>query len=372
MRCAPGLLCALIATGCALGAKIRTRSEGPAVTRTVEEVPVRGFETKLVFLGPVPTVSGELLAVDAAHVWILSEEEVVGVHRERLQETLVTLEKTAGLGAGIWTAIGTASAASHGWFFPLSAALWLAFGIPSAAGMSAANTASFKGAGNATLWQFARFPQGLPPGWSTCEQHGEVRAPDQPAATSAALTPIVRLDEAPGCRGRGAQILSGNDMNANGFLEPEELLKTTTVCSGEQPCTALEGSLTVHTTLEWELLAQSGCGTISGDLTIEAPGLLRLSPEASALMTVTGTFRVRNNFALTELSLPALRTAGHLDISGNAALASVSLPALEKLGGALTIARNPRLRQCLVEGIAKRLGRSAPAEGNDGTPNTCP
>ena len=345
MRCAPWLLCALIGTGCP-GLQVRTQSEGAAVTRTVEEVPVYGFETRVVSVGPVPTVSGELLAVDPVHLWILSEEKVVGVHRAGVEETLVTLERPGGLGAGIWTAVGTASTVSHGFLAIFTAPLWLVAGIPTAAQMGADNTASFKGTGYETLWQFARFPQGLPPGWSTCAKHREASPP--PAAAAAGLTPIVRLEEAPSCPGRGAQILSGTDTNSNGFLEPEELLKTTTVCEGAQTCTALEGSLTVHTALEWELLVQSRCGTISGDLRIEAPGLLRLSPEASALTAVTGTLRVQNNFALTELSLPALTTAGHVDISGNAALAGLSLPALKQLGGELAISRNPRLRQCLV------------------------
>jgi hypothetical protein len=130
---------------------------------------------------------------------------------------------------------------------------------------------------------------------------------------------------------------------------------TAYVCSGPQPtpCTTLQGSMVVRNSLDWKTLVDSGCTAISGDLVIDAPGVVSLD----------GT--------------PAIRTiGGSLSAVGNAALTGLGLPALTSLGLDLTVQDNTALPECQALAFKDRLvGLGWPGtwvvSGND-TTATCP
>jgi len=70
------------------------------------------------------------------------------------------------------------------------------------------------------------------------------------------------------------------------------------------------------------------------------------------LETVGGRLLVSGTVGLPALELPALTTAGEVEITDNTQLASLSLPALKTVDGDLTITGNLVLPQCLVDWVA--------------------
>lgn len=207
------LLVALFASGCAVAPLDRSVSRGPVDTSLqVSDVPVRGFRVSVETRGAdVAPVDGELLAVDRLHVWVARGWEVVALHRDEVARVTVTVldDEATGLGLGVWTGLGAASTLSHGYYLLLSAPVWLGLGVPLTVYTSAQNRARFdKDLGG--LWQFARFPQGLPAARWTCDAHAPIpgdgvpgpwepppalppEEPEAPAVPSAPETPVMPL-----------------------------------------------------------------------------------------------------------------------------------------------------------------------------------
>jgi hypothetical protein len=131
----------------------------------VTEVPVKGFDAKIE-LSSGGTFTGEILAVDDTKVYLLVEGRTVGIPRGAVQKASIDLMPATGLAAGLWTAAGTVSTFTHGWFLVFTAPVWLGAGIPST--IAASSHESYVDAPQYELGrinQFARFPQGLPVGW---------------------------------------------------------------------------------------------------------------------------------------------------------------------------------------------------------------
>jgi hypothetical protein len=64
---------------------------------------------------------------------------------------------------GVWTALGCASTVTHGYYLIITGPMWLATGITSAVGESRSSHAKAENQSDfGRLYQFARFPQGLP------------------------------------------------------------------------------------------------------------------------------------------------------------------------------------------------------------------
>jgi len=180
---------------------------------------------------------------------------------------------------------------------------------------------------------------------------------------------LVRLDQEPAginCMNGGTRITTGLDDNGDGELQSGEVRNTAYVCNGGSPsgstCTTLEGSVTIHNSLEWLNLVNAGCHTITGVLTIDALGMTALAPPATSLRQVQG-LRVEGNETLTSLSLPGLErvTERGIIISGNTVLLSAALPALASVGGTevqgevtggFTISGNPVLAQIQVPALS--------------------
>jgi hypothetical protein len=110
-------------------------------------------------------IEGELLAVGADSVWVLRQRAVVALATRDVSELKVT-GYAASKGPLIgWTALGSVSTASHGFFLVLSLPTWVIVGVVSTAAETNAAQLKLPRAGWADLARYARFPQGLPPGF---------------------------------------------------------------------------------------------------------------------------------------------------------------------------------------------------------------
>jgi hypothetical protein len=180
----------LISASCAHASLDRFESRGPHESDVhATDVPVRGFQVSVET--PTTTEYGELIAVDDKFLYMNvsdSPEAWAGEQIPRAQVIKVTVEvgPSASTATGIWTAVGCASTASHGAYLIFSGPIWLATGIPTTVGESAAAKAVAGTDELSKLYQYARFPQGLPPSFG-----GTPRQPRDAGADGASW----RLDQ---------------------------------------------------------------------------------------------------------------------------------------------------------------------------------
>jgi hypothetical protein len=163
---AAAAVAALGAAGCGHNMLDRDVSEGTPTTAAIEDVPVKGFAVVVEpRRGRGDDVKGELLAADERGVWVLTDEGTRFVPREAIEEVRVNVYSNLGWVTLAWTVTGALSTASHGFFLVLTAPAWGALG----GGITGAEFAKGKAHAwsNQTpyLYQFARFPAGLPAGW---------------------------------------------------------------------------------------------------------------------------------------------------------------------------------------------------------------
>jgi hypothetical protein len=131
------------------------------------DVPVRGFHV-VVTAREGSDVEGELLAAEAESVYVLDDDDgtIVATRWNNIDEVRVSIashrpgEPATSI---VWTTVGTVSTLSHGVFLFVTAGAWLGAGIP----VSVANGRSIRGRVTADefrelLYQFARYPQGMP------------------------------------------------------------------------------------------------------------------------------------------------------------------------------------------------------------------
>jgi hypothetical protein len=109
-------------------------------------------------------VSGELIAVTADSIWVLSPDgtRVVPTAAIRSGE-LVGWDGQAGT-VGAATVIGTLSTISNGYYLVFTAPTWVLVGTVAAINQSNLPIQELPVADWSALRPFARFPQGLPPG----------------------------------------------------------------------------------------------------------------------------------------------------------------------------------------------------------------
>lgn len=177
MRVLPllGALCA----ACAIQPSIdRGRTIGsPVRNARIEDVPVRGFD--VVVVAAERDVSGELLAIDAQQLWVLEDPEgepqLVSIPRAEVDKVSVEVFPSGAATTWTWTAVGTLSTASHGFFLIFSAPIWLATGVPVSVDQIVSNDLDLTRRSQLdALHQFARFPQGMPPQWGVYRRRGRV------------------------------------------------------------------------------------------------------------------------------------------------------------------------------------------------------
>ncbi len=142
----------------------RSVSYGSATRVPVEEVPVRGFRASVTTRDG--TVSGELLAVDTDHVYVLDDDgKTVQISTDDVYRVTVDLHPSNVGWVIAWTVLGTGSTLSHGYFLLYTAPTWVAVGATTAALANGASGMTVRPGSVVYLWQFARFPGGLPGGW---------------------------------------------------------------------------------------------------------------------------------------------------------------------------------------------------------------
>ena len=154
------------------GALDRGLPSGSPTTVAIEDVPVKGFPVDVRGPGGERRAAGELLAAEGDCLWVLDQGHVVRVGSEEIDHVTVTMGPSYEDAAALWTALGTASTLSHGFLLVLSAPVWLVGGITVTANESGAHETDAHGRELVQLYQFARYPAGMP-----VESRGERRAP---------------------------------------------------------------------------------------------------------------------------------------------------------------------------------------------------
>jgi len=137
----------------------------PVENFRVEQVPVQGHEVKVKLEESTRSrkISGELLAVSRHHIWILYAGEVRKIHHSRIEELEITDRfDTEAAGLGIWTGLGTVSAISHSFIGILTGPIWLAIGLSATGSAALSNDINVDPSDLNALYQYARFPQGMP------------------------------------------------------------------------------------------------------------------------------------------------------------------------------------------------------------------
>jgi hypothetical protein len=108
-------------------------------------------------------VQGELIAATSDSLFVLSlRDSLHVVARPTVNELKLTGYDSNWGYLSIWTFLGTLSTASHGFFLILSAPVWIIGG--SVATASQSRRPIYTNPPLDVLQQFARFPQGMPPG----------------------------------------------------------------------------------------------------------------------------------------------------------------------------------------------------------------
>jgi hypothetical protein len=157
----------LLLAGCMSRPLNRDVSSGFETHVPIDDVPVKGFPV-VVDRGDEDDVTGELLAVDDGGLWVLGEKGTTRVSKGQIEKVTVKVHSNLGWAFLAWTLVGTASTISHGFVLVLSAPSWAiaggtVTGIEFGRGKA---TASSRDAHE--LYQYARFPAGLPAGWNAC------------------------------------------------------------------------------------------------------------------------------------------------------------------------------------------------------------
>jgi hypothetical protein len=160
---------------------------GHPVAVSVADVPVKGYTVKVETLDG--ECEGELLTADASLVRVLDGDAVTRTFSwPRIRSVRVeVVPRQEGVTAGmtILTMLGTLSTVSHGYFLVFTAPAWLAAGIPSTIMTNRPLRGEATESGALELYQFARFPQGLPATW--VRKPTEAPAPAEQAGTGAGM-----------------------------------------------------------------------------------------------------------------------------------------------------------------------------------------
>ena len=106
-------------------------------------------------------VAGELIAIDDDAIHVLTASGLRSVARSSPHRITVVGHGTPGVGMTVWAIAGGVSTLSHGGFLLFTAPMWAVVGTWAALNESGAGEVHDENLARA----FARFPQGLPPGF---------------------------------------------------------------------------------------------------------------------------------------------------------------------------------------------------------------
>jgi len=173
----------------------------------IEKVPVKGTTVAVRSFKPggKAEVKGELLAAGDGFIWVLQDGKTVHIPERIVRDVELQDLFPSGAGAlGAWTALGTASTVSHTFAAIITAPLWLAVGIPASVSAANANDLTVKPKNFNMLYQWARYPQGMPsvsnnmpPPWAPGEKAGEkiAKQPAQPKDQKLPVPPAEKSSE---------------------------------------------------------------------------------------------------------------------------------------------------------------------------------
>jgi hypothetical protein len=162
----------MLAGACARASLNRAEVDGPheeSVKAT--DVPVLGSPVEVRWSCGEDrscTTEGELIAVNREFVYVDSNSTTPGtadrhaIERAKISEVYVEVSKSHADALGGWTALGCASTLSHGYYLGFTGPVWLAAGISSSVAESRRSHALAWSHDLDALYQFARYPQGLP------------------------------------------------------------------------------------------------------------------------------------------------------------------------------------------------------------------
>ncbi len=163
-RTVVALLAVIILAGCVHGSLDRSVSHGARTHVALDDVPVKGFPVD-VDLYDGDGVRGELLAADDAGLSVLTKTGTRRIAKSNVRKVSVEIYGSHAWEIVGWTVVGAVSTLSHGFLLIVTAPTWLVVGLTTAAGNAISNDLSVDARHAMYLWQFARFPEGLPPGW---------------------------------------------------------------------------------------------------------------------------------------------------------------------------------------------------------------
>ena len=162
-----GLL-VLAAVGCTTTGSL-DRSTVPAVgsgsavpaRADIADVPVRGFPVRA--RTAAGSVSGELLAVDAAGIWVLGRDGIVPVSGDTIVDVRVRTRPGSVVSLIGWVAAGATTTLTHGLRLYYTAPVWVAIGLWQGNSTWRQSRATVDGNRIEMLAPFARYPAGPPP-----------------------------------------------------------------------------------------------------------------------------------------------------------------------------------------------------------------
>jgi hypothetical protein len=153
------------AVACAHGGLDRSRRLGSPAEVELSEVPVKGFDVTVRGNGG-STIEGELLGIDHEYLYVLAKDGTTAIARADVVSVSLQMYSPSGAGtAAVWTLLGALSTVSHGYYAVFTAPTWAVVGGGTAIVMATAGSESAARDELGQLFQFARFPQGLPPDW---------------------------------------------------------------------------------------------------------------------------------------------------------------------------------------------------------------
>jgi hypothetical protein len=119
------------------------------------------FQTTETVNPKVENFAGELIASQNDSVFILTGLGLKAIAWEQITRAKVTMYDSKANQIGIWTSLGTLSTMSHGWFFLLSAPVWITTGTIFWITQSYKPQLKYPNKSKEDFRKYARFPQGL-------------------------------------------------------------------------------------------------------------------------------------------------------------------------------------------------------------------
>jgi hypothetical protein len=110
------------------------------------------------------SAAGELIAVSADSVWLLSQTQALVIPTSAVRAGKLTAYEAQKSGFTTWTVVGALSTVSNGAFLIFTAPMWIIGGSLAVASESHAPERKISSVSWGGLAVFARFPQGMPEG----------------------------------------------------------------------------------------------------------------------------------------------------------------------------------------------------------------